>query len=345
MFLKNEGENGGAVVLSRNVSVVIGQFSEVSFVRNRAQESGGAVYARESQIVITGQNLSFVENEADDGGAIALTRGSTIYLEDNSSVPFVRNHAYHYGGTIYYVDDYTEDYADFSKCFYGSLSPKFLTKDASLIDILNYIKSTHFSIEFYNNTAEFARTAIYGGSVDFCKFSVDYQVLPDYLAAGTSQTSIFDSLFHFHPSTQQLSFISSNPTRVCLCSNMSIPDCSVIEYTITAYPGETFTIPAVGQRFGAVPSTLHSNFVYSADTPTNENKLPALQYTQLVNGNCTNLMYTILSSSNRTEDMELTVEKQNIPHNKVINDALEDFKVNKTLINFQFSNLAIHIKL
>ena len=168
------------------------------------------------------------------------------------------------------------------------------------------------AIQTMYHTAEFAGTALYGGSVDFCKFSVNYQMLSDSYGDGTSQTSIFDSLFHFHQSTQQLSLISSNPTRVCLCTNMSIHDCSITKYTVTAYPGQTFTIPAVavGQRFGTLPSTVHSNFVYLADMPTDENRLPALQYTQLVNGNCTDLMYTILSSSNRAEDMELTVENR-----------------------------------
>ena len=108
-----------------------------------------------------------------------------------------------------------------------------------------------------------------------------------------SINSVVDSLFQFHQPTQQLSLISSNPTRVCLCTNLPIPDCSITEYTITAYPGETLTIPAVavGQRFGTVPSTVHSNVVSG-----NNVRLPELQYTQLENANCTDLMYTIHSS-------------------------------------------------
>ena len=42
-----------------------------------------------------------------------------------------------------------------------------------------------------------------------------------------------------------------------------LSDCSITEYTITAYPGERFAIPvvAVGQRFGTVPSMVHSKLV------------------------------------------------------------------------------------
>ena len=322
-FLDNEGEYGGALMLSEETSVFIGQFSEVNFDRNYVQKSGGAVYARGSQIFIfLGQKLSFVENKGYDGGAMTLAGDSTIYLEANSTITFVRNHAYHYGGAIYYVDDFTEDYkpaAPTSKCFYGILSAEIMAKYASLTYIYNYIKIVNFSIEFYNNTAQFAGNAIYGGSVDFCKFHVNFKVISNY-DDHLYQASVFDSLFHFHKSTQQLSLISSNPTRVCLCTNMSIPDCNITEYTITAYPGETFTIPAiaVGQRFGTVPSTVHSNF---ADLLTDNGRLPELQYTQLVNVNCTNLMYTIHSSPNRTEVMELTVEKHNVPQDMLISHA------------------------
>ena len=347
-FLDNEGGYGGALMLYQNVSVVIGQFAEVSFVRNHAKTSGGAVYARDSQIIITGQKLSFVENEGYDGGAVTLFSGSTLYLGENGSITFVSNHAYRYGGAVHYVDDYTEDFepaAELSKCFYGI----FITKSSPTPTDLNYILEYtlhRIEIEFSNNTAGFAGTAIFGGWVDLCKVYINHKMtmLHEYRHI-FHQTLAFNSWFHLHQSTQQRSLISSNPTRVCLCTNMSIPDCSITEYTITTYPGETLKIPAVavGQRFGTVPSTVQSSFV-TRDKGSLSVLLPP-QYTQLVNVNCTNLMYTILSSPNRTEDMELTVEKHNVPQNVVIKNALKyNLHVNKTLINLQFSELTVHIE-
>ena len=348
MFLENKGGYGGALMLYQNVSVVIGQFAEVSFVRNHAKTSGGAVYARDSQIVITGQNLSFVENEGYDGGAVTLFSGSTLYLGENSSITFVSNHAYRYGGAVHYVDDYTEDFepaAELSKCFYGIFIRKSSPTPTDLNYILEYTLHS-IEIEFYNNTAGFAGSVIFGGWVDLCKLYINHKmtIFHEYRII-FHLTLIFDSLFHFHQSTQQVSLISSYPTRVCLCTNMSIPDCSITEYTITAYPGETLTIPAVavGQRFGTVPSTVHSIFV-TRDKGRLSVLLPP-QYTQLVNVNCTNLMYTILSPPNSTEDMELTVEKHNVPQNVVIKNALKyNLHVNKTSINLQFSELTVHIE-
>ena len=348
MFQENVGEKGGALMLHQNVSVVIGQFASVSFVKNHAQESGGAVYARDSQIIIrTGQKFSFVENKGYDGGAITLTGSSTMYLEAKGSITFVRNHAYHYGGAIYYVDDYDVD-LDFeravisSKCFYGILSTEF--SFSNLRHVFTYIKRKRIGIKFYNNSAGFAGTAIYGGWVDTCVLYVNYRMIFWY-KSGIYQSSVFDSLFHLHQPKQELSLISSNPTRVCLCTTMSIPDCSITNYTITAYPGETLTIPAVavGQRFGTVPSTVYSNFVHLSDIPTDSGRLPELQYTQLVNINCTNLTYTILSSPNKIELMVLKVEKHNIIPDMLIRSTYY-FEVNRSLIKLQFSELTVHIE-
>ena len=75
MFLENRGGYGSVLMLYQNVSVFIG----VSFVRNYAQESGGAVYARDSQIIISiEQRLSFGENECYNGEALTLGDGSII---------------------------------------------------------------------------------------------------------------------------------------------------------------------------------------------------------------------------------------------------------------------------
>ena len=269
-----------------------------------------------------------------EGWSYDLFDSSALNLEANSTITFIRNHAYHYGGAIYYVDVYTENLESLATCFYRILTKKAL---ASLREYIHYAIKYHIRIEFYNNTAGFAGTAIYGGWVEICSF-INYPVIDH---ASISQTSTFDNLFHFNQPTQQLSLISSNPTCVCVCTNMSIPDCSITEYTITAHPGETLTIPAVavGQRFGTVPSTVHRNFVSRGS-----GRLPALQYTQLVNANCTDLMYTVLSSPNRTEDMELTVEKHNIPQYIAIDGTVKILLINRTLMNFQFSKLTVHIE-
>ena len=243
------------------------------------------------------------------------------------------------------MDNYIEPAAELSKCFYGILSTE--AAFTSFTDVFNYIEKKHISIEFCNNTADFAGDAIYGGWVDFCTFFVNYQLMYNF-EHYIYQGSVFERLFHLHQPTQQLSLISSNPTRVCLCTITSIPDCSITEYTTTAYPGETLTIPAVavGQRFGTVPFTVHSSFVSSSFISRNDSRLPellSLQYTQLVNVNCTKLTYTIKSSPNEII-MKLMVEKHNVPPNMFINTGLIYLQLNRTLTKLQFSELTVYIK-
>ena len=67
---------------------------------------------------------------------------------------------------------------------------------------------------------------------------------------------------HFDESSTELSLISSDATHVCIC-NGSQPDCTIINYTLAAYPGQTVLISAVGQGFGTSPATIQSTFLDS----------------------------------------------------------------------------------
>ena len=140
--------------------------------------------------------MLFVENKGYDGGAITLTGDSIIYLGANSSIIFVRNHAYHSGGAICYVDNYKEDFKlapTMSKFFFGFL---ITFKYNYLRSLCNAIQRKHISIQFCNNTAEFAGTAIYGGWLDLCQLHVNYQVMSKN-QDGIYQAAVFHSLFHF----------------------------------------------------------------------------------------------------------------------------------------------------
>jgi len=172
-------------------------------------------------------------------------------------------------------------------------------------------------VDFHNNTAGFAGTAIYGGWVDMCKWYISYQgIVPVRYLIPLPMISVFDKMFHFHVNSQDLSLITSNPTRVCICTN-TFPDCNATEYTVTAYPGETFKVSAVavGQRFGTVPDIVQSSFVSGK-----YGNILALQRTQLASATCTDLTYTVLSPPNRTEIMSLTIDRINVPSYRIAND-------------------------
>ena len=115
-----------------------------------------------------------------------------------------------------------------------------------------------------------------------------------------------------------LSAISSNPSRVCLCFGYQ-PDCNVTIYELELLPGQSFQIQAVavGQRFGTVPSTVFAAYENSST------EIDEVQQVQHVGKTCTILNYTI-KSPNTEEILKLYVEKYFIPE-PVLDDLFDPY--------------------
>ena len=314
-LVKNKGRTGGAIALYNGSQLIFWEQSNVTFLKNHAQLYGGAILADRSTLVVEREaTIAFAENKAYNGGALTLQNNARIMLKSHSQITFRRNYAQEYGGALYVEEPTPEIQFYFSykiRCFFNL--PPHLHKIPNLI--------------FANNTAGSAGSSLYGGWVDFCINSTGKQV-----------ALTLNKIFHFQEASQQISTISSNPTRVCVCSD-NLPNCSITHYNVTAYPGETFQIPAVavGQRFGIVPFTVHSRFS-SIDYGTPP-KMKSLQKTQSVRRVCTNLTYTI-ASSRQIEEMILTVDKlDKLPTQYFIQYQ----EINK--LPLIFKDLHIHIQL
>ena len=312
-LVANRGRVGGAIGLFDNSQLVLGEQSETTFLRNHAQQNGGAILVDGSTIVVESEaRVEFIDNEAYNGGAIAFQNDARITLKSHSQITFKKNHAQQNGGALYVEEPilkYTS-YFDIEriKCFI-QLQPK-LSSQAMM---------------FSNNNATTAGSSLYGGWINYC-------------TTGASEVShnITKVLFHFQEPLPQLSPVSSNPTRVCVCNN-DFPNCSITHYNVTAYPGETFQIPAVavGQSFGTVPFTVHSRLSQINSPP----EIKALQGTQKVRGTCTNLIYTI-ASSHQIEEMVLTVDKlDKLPAEYIAQHQ------DKNELPLVFRNLHLHIQL
>ena len=191
-----------------------------------------------------------------DGGAVVLQNSATISLDLHSQMIFIRNHAQHYRVALY-VKNMKVKSTILSPCF-------FLTR---LTTFQKKIPSTSLPrIIFQNNSGDSAGSSIYGGLVDLC---TKLEHTPD-----------FDRIFHIEDGSKEISPLSFNPTRVCLCNN-DLSDCNITQYNVTAYPGETFQISAVavGQRFGTVPFTVQSRF-----TSVNSSSHPQMKHCREHNG-------------------------------------------------------------
>jgi len=133
--------------------------------------------------------------------------------------------------------------------------------------------------------------------------------------SGTSCVNTLMSISHFiNSSPNNLSLISSDPSRVCICED-NRPQC--LEYTrnVSVYPGQTFNISAyvVGQYMGTTKGIVYAKFLNKSPTA----HLNSLEYSQIVgqyfcDSTHNVLHYTILT--NHSEGNELLVlTAQNVP--------------------------------
>ena len=293
------------------------------FLRNDEgiKSGSGALYAEGSTLKFQG-TVEFMDNTGYNGGALALYEGSKIVIESHAHLKFIGNHAKHLGGAIYVNNANYHMLSNFKAiCFY------------KLTDTFNTSMKPY--VVFENNTADYAGSTLYGGYVDFCG---DPNTEPGY--------SDFDSLFQVSGRESDSSVIASNPLRVCLCVD-SRPECIITQYNISAYPGTTIQIPAVavGQRFGTVPSTVHSGFLYELMDGIHP-EIKDWQHTQKVDKHCTELMYTVMSPSQVKLTMKVEVESLDSQDMYIMELAIDfNNSSNRSMTDLYVTNLQINVKI
>jgi len=157
---------------------------------------------------------------------------------------------------------------------------------------------------FNGNKAQDGGDAIYGGQMDQSSTKNGARCVVTLM--GISQ------FINYSPNN--LSLISSDPSRVCICED-NRPQC--LEYTrnVSVYPGQTFNISAyvVGQYMGTTKGTVYAQFLNIFTTA----HLNSLEYSQNVgqyfcDSTHNALHYTILTNHSEGNEM-LVLTAQNVP--------------------------------
>ena len=280
---------------NRNGAAVLAVFSrlyfsgETCFEDNEAT-TGGAISLTSSTVYTTG-NMTFLRNHAKYGGAILIVK-SEIHLKPPVQINFSYNTASIYGGGIYVAEsDLDEGSVCFIQFTVGHNATTLTTEDIQMYYIYN--------------KAGIAGSALYGETFDTC-ITIFKSPLPHFYFG----TELIEKVFHFQTNESDLSVVSSEPNRVCICEDNQ-PRCEILEYNTTVYPGEMFTLSliGVGQTLGAVPATVLAE-LSSNHGDEDSHSLGELQDVQLiVEPTCTAVNYSILSS-NLTEVLVLRVDKR-----------------------------------
>ena len=313
MFARNAAELGGGMGIFSGSTVTLSGMSTftqntaryggggnvvdgtISFVatthfHNNSALYGGGIHGHRATLEIT-EVAGFTENSATYGGGLSFASGSQCLLSSNSTVYLKGNHAEQYGGAIFVADE------PFLYCTFSQQSWVLDSKEYCFFQPLVWPDpSVHFVLE--NNTAEEAGTALYGGMVDRCDLLESTTAQPIY------SDVIFNEIFNItnaKDASREL-IISSEPFHICPCY-YGHPNCSQSEVTVTAYPGESFSVSlvAVGQRYGIVPSLIQSNI------NGNGASLGDLQYAQSTENACTPLQFTV-SSINHSVTLTLLAD-------------------------------------
>ena len=279
-----------------NVAVILlNQLPEVEIINSTFYSNTGlhTMILSKSKVIFRDQVVFKNNTSFTDGGAIHLDESSVLHFKPNTTVLFTNNKALQRGGAIY-VDDTRREYkAPF--CFF------------ELDEVVKY-SQVNVQLLFAENHAGLAGDALYGGHVDRCS------LLPNPFPEGpyfiskedlmeksfrnliVNPENVFESLFNFTDQAPSHSLISSDPFRICFCSNESEPDFAVEQSIHTeAYPGQMFYVEAVavGQYNGTTPGVVLARAVTSNTTSI----LREVHLAQESKRLCTRLEYSISSIS------------------------------------------------
>ena len=304
-FMNNAAWYGGCIFVDRcnltlsNASIFSGNSAVTSNGSNGG--SGDAyIWGYGGAIVGSSSNLAFREtqeltnNSAGYGGAIYLTHDSKIYLHQNTSMYFKNNSAQYRGGALFVKDN------PFTYCILDS-DVQAGVRDSCFFQMhghrgkLCYLRHKYdpdhsIELQFQENAAKETGSVLYGGNLDSC-------VLCSFEGAYITGGVAFDMWANI----SNHSLISSDPYHVCLCVDNN-PDCNQRKITREIFPGSTLLVPvvALGQRNGIVPAVIQTY-------PSDAIALDDLQTTQQTNNTCTNLQYTVRTTSDTDMSSEATL--------------------------------------
>ena len=255
-----------------------------------------------STVHVFGENF-FTGNRAMDGGGMAFIENSAIILHNNSLMVFRDNYATNVGGAWYVESEDLELMESpftsiipylrrYYPCFISIQPPPTSSEELNPLNI---------SVQFINNTAGSGGNVLYGGNIDLCE--------TDGYPTFGSQLLSDETIFSYEPEDDR-SRLTSAATRVCLCDDNGVPDCTKLSSTIQGvYPGQLFNVSVVtvGQRFGVVNGT-----VYDHLQPVNGHRHSQIGMIfgseRVGQPECTNLNYLVVSN-NTMETLVLTARQ------------------------------------
>ena len=257
--------------------------------------------------------LQFIGNSAYRGAAMLFLRNSSVGVPSNSSILFLNNQATATGGAIHLV----------SNDYYLSTSVGLIARSHCFLRGNRNTSSGKFI--FSNNTAGQGGDVLYGGSLG--RACTGYNSVSEY-SRDIQCNSCLRKLLNISvvfPKT--LSFITSDPSRVCFCEN-GIPNCCMLfqQTQRVIHSGQTVTITAavVGQNFGTVSGSVFAHFINN-NTVVESNE-QSQGYRQQ---SCQRFTYTILSHVKSVDNTVLVLTAINKRETEILSFQTIQTQINR----------------
>ena len=277
---KDSGSSIGSVINLNNVQNMLLQSTSIRDNMCRG------IYAKRSSIEVGGQ-VYLINNTAKEGAGMYLdcyswttsnnTNISCIVFTNTTSMYLMDNHAITYGGAIVARS--------------GCAIPKIC-----FFEVKNTFESSNKIIHMTGNTAGISGSSIFGGNLENCYMVTTNTIL-------SPQT--FWSTFNITEKDLRPSVVTSQPYKVCICNEYFSTDHSCLfDHSIQVYPGQTFSVPAVGvgQYNYSSPSVIRATVVNGYNAQLREQ-----QVTQDVKLLCKNLTYS-LQTLEKCVTIQLSIE-------------------------------------
>ena len=284
VFIYQDENTRNQEPLDVDISALAVQNTEVHFKQTTfSDNSMPAVYSYSGDLHFHGVNVLRNNTGGHCGGALVL-KLSHIYLHKGTQVYIIENTAIKYGGGICVNDGLVPDM--FGVCFWQvvdlDISNTFVCMDENVAPITGY--------------------EIYAGTVDNCINLSTYEEQMTSEKNIALSHAIFTHVFLFKVVKSSFYQVSSQPSTVCFCYQGPglMCDGSVVQQSISVFPGQTFKVLAIGVGVGISPAVVRSRISSKYDISAEVQSL----------GNaCEPLNYIILAPENISGIfVQLTVE-------------------------------------
>ena len=278
--------------------------------------------------------LNFTGNRAYRGAAMVLIHDSSMTLTKTGHVTYTNNSAEDTGGAIYIATEYSYPLEGSIFQVYSEFEPDIIAIRKCFLEL----GGKKNQLTFTNNSAGLGGDVLYGGSMgSSCLHR---------LGKCGSCLKYFNRMSVIEPDT--ISSISSNPSRVCFCSDAGELEYLTVFYPTThsIYPGQTVAISmaVIGHNLGTVAGSVFAHLQHTV-------QLEVGQYIQEVKQHhCTKLNYTIFSQGKELSTMlTLTAVKRDVRNTQYMQEdidyLIEGYKTGMTQNIQDILDLPIYVKI